>query len=111
MDSINDKQKFHSTSVLGITVNNAELGRQIARMRYDQIGEVLRGMSLEFSRQSADDLSRGRPQLAKLLKETERLFGQLNDLVGRIFRLSRPYMEHEFSEQEKDQSVPEVLVK
>lgn len=99
MDEAVNRQKFHPTSVPGITVGNAELGRLIARMRYDQVTEVLRGMSVELSDQAEADLLRGRPKLAQLLRDAKCMINNSNEIVGKIFRLSRPYMEHEFLEE------------
>lgn len=99
MDEVINKQKLHPTNVPGITVGNAELGRLIARMRYDQVAEVLRGISGELGNQAEADLLRGRPQLAQLLCDAKNMINNSNEIVGRIFRLSRPYMEHEFSKK------------
>jgi hypothetical protein len=103
MDNGDDKQKFHPTSVSGITVENAELGRLIARMRYDQMAEVLRGMSIELGRQAEADLLRGRPQLAQLLRSSQDIIADATEVMGRTFRLSRPFMEHEFSNNTDEQ--------
>lgn len=104
MDELINKQKFHPTSVPGITVGNAELGHQIARMRYDQVAEVLRGISGELGNQSEADLLRGRPQLSQLLKSSQSIVNNVTEVMGRIFRLSRPFMEHEFSGENKSTS-------
>jgi hypothetical protein len=98
MDEVKHKQKIHPTSIQGITVGNSDLGRLIARMRYDQFAEVLRGMSAELGTQAEADLLRGRPQLSQLLRNTQQVIDSSTEVMGRIFRLSRPYMEHEFSE-------------
>lgn len=99
MNETTDKLKFHPTSIPGITIASAELGRLIARMRYDQVAEVLRGISTELGDQAEGDLLRGRPQLAQLLRSTQSMISNANEVMGRIFRLSRPHMEHEFSER------------
>ena len=92
------KPQFHPTRVPGVTVGNRELGRQIAELRYDQLSEVLQGMSAELERQSQSDLRRGRPKLAKLIESAKVALDRVNKIVEQMFTLSRPYMEHEFAE-------------
>lgn len=105
METSQKKLTFHPTRVPGVTVENRELGRQIAELRYDQLSEVLQGMSSELERQSQSDLKRGRPQLAKLILETKRVLEGVSELVSRMFRLSQPYMKHELSEEK---NIPEL---
>ena len=102
MDKDKDNLKFHPTSVPGVGVGNHELGRQIARMRYDQLGNVLSGLSLDLEKQAAADFARGRPQLAKLLRSAKIELDAVGSIVEKMFRLSRPYMEHEFAAENKE---------
>lgn len=93
-----NRSKFHPTSIYGLDIPNIELGRLIAQMRYDQVSEVLRGISIELGNQAEGDTLRGRLQLAQLLRDARVIVDNANDVIGRMFRLSRPYMDHEFTE-------------
>lgn len=94
------KLPFHPTGIPGVTVGNRELGRQIAELRYDKLCEVLQEMSAELERQSQSDMKRGRPKLAKLIQSAKVALDHVNAIVEKMFTLSRPYMEHEFAEDE-----------
>jgi 8-oxo-dGTP diphosphatase len=102
------KLTFHPTSVLGVTVENRELGRHIAELRYDKLSEVLEGMSSELERQSQSDRKRGRPQLAALIGEAKYTLDRANETVIKMFRLSQPYMTHEFETVHTNKNISEL---
>ncbi len=95
IESSANRQKIHPTCVPGATYDNSELGRQIGELRFDQLSLVLSGLSAELERQSRSDFKRGRIQLADLLSKAEKSLGELREIVEKMFRLSKPHMEHE----------------
>lgn len=57
----------HPTSLYGIPP--AELGRQLAGMRYDALGDVLFALMCQLHNDSQADAARERPKLANALEK------------------------------------------
>lgn len=96
-----DTNTCHPTRVPGCNYSNHELGHRIGEMRYDAILEVLEGLENEMQRQQKSDYKRGRKQLARFLSEAVGNTKRLRNSFDKIFRLSRPYMQHEFDRKKE----------
>jgi hypothetical protein len=95
--------KVHPVSVPGFTGTNEELGAAIAKMRYDQVIEVLDGFRAETLRQSEADIKLKRFQLHGHLLLS---LGEIDKVVMRfkkIFSFCQPYLLQEMKQEQKAQ--------
>lgn len=90
--------KMHPTSVT--VTSGEELGRQIMRLRYDELQKVLTGMREECSRQMHADRERGRTGLFGHLRHLLAHLASAQERTAKIVKLCRPYIEKEKNVQE-----------
>jgi hypothetical protein len=91
-------ERTHGVSLFkdGVSIYaDKELGRQLARLRFDSLQEVLCGFSDELERQSMEDGRRGRTKLSAVLREARNAAEALLREIGKAFDISRPHLEKE----------------
>lgn len=89
-------EKEHAIHIRGYHGTNEELGRDIARMRYDAFLCVLRGAALEVYAQMQNDAARGRKTLARRLYAVYIGLAGTRHAVQLVWVLCRPHMGKEF---------------
>ena len=93
---------IHPVRIPGYHQSNYELGRDIMKMRYDQVAEVLRGMFDALGEEISGDTRRGRKRLAGQLANAWMYLGLMRVYLQKALHVCRPYMKHELGE-EKDE--------
>ncbi len=95
-------KKIHPVRIPGYNQTNYDLGRAIVGMRYDQVGEVLRGMFDALGEEISGDTTRGRKRLAGQLANAWMYLGLMRVYMQKAFHICHPYMKHELG-QGKDE--------
>ena len=95
-----DDKMYHPVGLPKRVSSNRELGRVVARMRYDQVIEFLIGFIEETNLEKESDSQHGKPQLSALLDLASGDAAVLLADYQRILGLCRPYMQHEFKEKD-----------
>ncbi len=91
-------KEIHPVKVPGYPGANYDLGRAIVGMRYDQVGEVFRGMLDGLCEQIDKEAKRGRSKLALQLSNVRIYLNLVFLHFERAFRIGRPYMHHELKQ-------------
>lgn len=93
-------RKIHPVTLDG-TRSPEDIGKDLARMRFDIMLRILRAWWQEISRQARADRARGRHQLAQALFDAADRFGSVVRCIDQAWRISKPHMEVELR-SEKD---------
>ncbi len=91
--------KVHSVT-LDSTRSPEEIGKDIARLRFDVMLRILRACWQEISKQAQADQKRQRYQLAQALFDAADRFGPVIRCLDLAWRISKPHMKHELSDSE-----------
>lgn len=106
------RKKRHPVGVPYSRLSNRDLGRTIARLRYDALLEVLAGMHDELSAAQSADTKRGYAQLARKAREATKHLAALKGAVNAMFLISFHHMRHEFesgyNDQHRDSTSPRL---
>ncbi|MFA5382658.1 MAG: hypothetical protein WC356_05795 [Candidatus Micrarchaeia archaeon] len=87
-------RKKHPTSVSGYK-DNKELGKDIAKMRYDKMVEVLIGIAEDIKRQQETDRERGRMKLSNSLNEFHEKLIDAIESGQKVWEICKPFMKDE----------------
>jgi hypothetical protein len=83
--------KLHPTTIR-TNIPSAEMGEQLARLRYDKLLLVIGGMVDELQRQGFHDLELGRPKLAALLHEAREKLIEAEFVLEKVVALCSPFI-------------------
>ncbi len=72
-----------------------ELGREIAKLRYDAQIVLLEAYEKEIGRQAISDTASGRVKLARIGHQVEHVIWAVRGALMRMFTISIPYMKEE----------------
>lgn len=81
--------------MLETLIPSEEMGRQLMRLRYDLLQNVLRGMEQEAYRQARADQARKRFLLADALAQLGWQLSDLTKCMEKVLRICRPYIDRE----------------
>lgn len=95
-------RKIHPVTLDG-TRSPEEIGKDLARMRFDIMLRILRAWWQEISRQAHADRRRGRHQLAQALFDAADRFGPVIRCLDQAWRISKPHMEAELRNEKEGQ--------
>jgi hypothetical protein len=87
--------KKHPTSVEGFDGSLKQLAREICRLRYDKLAELLYYLGEEFVAEANIESKRDRVHLSALLVRTWGIVRALQVHVENVFRFSAPHMKNE----------------
>ncbi len=87
--------KKHPTNILKYEGTNKELGKDIARMRYDEMLEVLIGITEDIKRQQEADEERGRIKLSDSLKDFHKKLLDAIESGQNVWEICKPFMKDE----------------
>jgi|CXWL01.1.fsa_nt_gi hypothetical protein len=90
-------ERTHPMVVQGYQGSLEDLGRDIARMRYDAGAVVLRAWAREIYSQARKDRKRGRPQLAGLLFDFYHGLMHAKESADKAWRLCRRHSKDELA--------------
>lgn len=85
----------HALTISGLYTNLAELGKDVALMRYDKVVDFLKGFRGDLERQSQSDQRRGRVRLAAALRNTVSALGPVIQQLEQTWRISEPHLRNE----------------
>lgn len=80
---------------LDCTRSPEQIGKDLAKLRFDVMLVILRAWWQELSKQAFADRKRGRHQLAQALFDAADRFGPVMRCLDQAWRISKPYMKHE----------------
>lgn len=90
----------HPTSVEGYSGSLKDLARDIRRMRYDAVEELLGYLSIEFQEEGARDKTKKKPLLAEKLEGLAKMLQGARRNAEDIWSLCKPYMKNELEDYE-----------
>lgn len=91
-----DADKIHPTEV-HTKIGGRELGRQIMRMRYDVVRDVVDGMRREAYAQGNGDHMRGREKIAAEIRSLVEILYEAEKSLEKIETICKPYIDREIA--------------
>ncbi len=93
-------RKIHPVTLDG-TRSPEDIGKDLARMRFDIMLRILRAWWQEIPRQAHADRGRGRHQLAQVLLDAADRFGSVIRCLDQAWRISKPHMKAELRNEKE----------
>ena len=90
----------HPPSVEGYSGSLKDLARDIRRMRYDAVEELLGYLSIEFQEEGARDKTKKKPLLAEKLEGLAKMLQRARGDAEDIWSLCKPYIKNELEDYE-----------